>query len=140
MRRTLNLLMTILVILVVSLLGFVSGCNEQQVVDGVKPLSGHLIPTKQEWKDTYGDNIGTQTAFNLAVIRYDQQQIFNLVQSYHPPIDPNEVVDVNEVSIKEIDDSWPCDSLLNQSQIAGEFRDVRRKINEIINAINDPNK
>lgn len=80
--------------IVVNLLGalVLCGCieSEQVVSPQVKPLSAHLIPTKDTWKAAYGDTIETQIAWNLAVIRFDQKRIFELVQALHPA-DPNEV-------------------------------------------------
>ena len=65
------------------------GCNEVVEKPNVKPLSGYLIPTSQDWKDNYGDTPEIQLAYNAAVTRYDQRVIFNYIQRLHAA-DPNE--------------------------------------------------
>ena len=70
-------------------IGFVLQGKPDVVADDTKPLSAHLIPANDKWKEAYGDTLETQMAWNLAVIRHDQRAIFNLVQVYHA--DPNEI-------------------------------------------------
>lgn len=66
------------------------GCNETVKKPNVKPLTDQIMPARQDWKDGYGDTLETQLAFNVALIRYDQKQIFKYIQSLHA-VDPNEV-------------------------------------------------
>jgi len=122
----------IAIVVILALLSFwLCGCSEEQRLPDVKPLSGYLIPTRQDWKDTYGDTPETQTAFNLAVIRYDQKQIFNLIQQYHPPNDPNVIKEgtvIEKLRVhKDADSTY------------GWRLDMNNKINEIIDRINNLN-
>ena len=75
-------------LLLVVLLLAVVGCNEAQKTP-VKSVGDHLIPTRQDWKDTYGDTIDTRVAYNLALIRNDQRRIFQRINNLHPDVDPN---------------------------------------------------
>ncbi len=81
------------VIFVVVWIMVLCGCSETQkapVASGIKPLSDHLMPTNEKWAEEYGGTLETRMVYNLALIRHDQKQIFNLIQSYHA-VDPNEV-------------------------------------------------
>ncbi|KKM79836.1 hypothetical protein LCGC14_1345970 [marine sediment metagenome] len=155
----------IAIVVILALLSFwLCGCSEEQRLPDVKPLSGYLIPTRQDWKDTYGDTPETQTAFNLAVIRYDQKQIFNLIQQYHPPNDPNVIKegtvrwDYEDSGVIEIyaGNKWvgrPNDpNVIKEGTVIEKLRvhkdadstygwrlDMNNKINEIIDRINNLN-
>ncbi len=91
----------------------------------IKPVSVYLISTNDDWKELYGDTLETQMAYNLAVIRHDQKQIFNLIQAYHV-VDPNALL--SRIEALEVSDA---DSMY-------EWRlDVNSKINEIIAMVNE---
>ncbi len=79
-------------ILVVALLtaNLVVSMRKETKEPNIKPLSSFLMPTKDDWKVTYGDTLETQMVYNIVVGRFDQKAIFSLVQKYHAT-DPNEV-------------------------------------------------
>ncbi len=158
----------------------VVGCNEAQKLPEsapqIKPLTAHIFPASQNWKDTYGDTLETQLVFNAAVSGRDDVvlqnvilQIAGVIRNAHVG-DPNEVIWRESVEVRldlltqivllkldkeketskiyeeehgitteieKFDESWPSDSGPNWWR--PEVRDVRRKINEIIEVVNNQN-
>ena len=71
---------TILLLLMAVVL---AGCSAPEKQDVKSPID-QIMPTSEEWKDTYGDDLDSRIMYNLAVIRYDQRAIFELMMGYHP--------------------------------------------------------
>ncbi|KKL89083.1 hypothetical protein LCGC14_1918320 [marine sediment metagenome] len=90
MKKSRMILQMAIGILVVALLTANLVMSMRKETPNIKPLDSFLMPTKDDWKVTYGDTLETQIVYNLAVMRFDQKAIFALVESYHPR-DPNEV-------------------------------------------------
>ena len=137
-------------LLSLALLLMLTGCLETE--KQVKPLSGFLIPTRADWVAEYGDTMETQVAFNLALIRYDQKQLFRYINEKHPVIDPNvptlesrvEVLEEIEVErlgeeLEEIEIPYkvtiePLDIISLEYTFDGVG--VARKLNEVIDRVN----
>ncbi len=67
MRLTTKTLMIILAVLVIALLGFVSGCNPNSS-DELLKLRQPVSPFAQQWIDKYGENPESERNYNLALM------------------------------------------------------------------------
>ncbi len=104
-------------IVIVILLALLCGCNEQAKV-GIRPMSENVIPTRQDWKDAYGDKAETQLAFNIAVLRRNEKLIVNEINKFHPD-DPNEVtVEDIIVILKKAEESFDKEWTSNSERFA----------------------
>lgn len=75
-------------------LAFILGCNEEQKTNtppNIRPLDQHLTPTRQDWKDAYGDNLEAQLVYNFMILRSNDMVIAGVMNKMHPADvnDPN---------------------------------------------------
>lgn len=63
-----------------------------------RPIGSFLTPTKQDWKNAYGDTLETQIVFNLSVLHHNQQELLEKWAVMFPLKDPN--------STKKVKKGW----------------------------------
>lgn len=73
----------VILILMLLLAVIFTGCSapEKQTVNS--PIH-EILPINETWLEIYGDGLDSRIMYNLAVIRYDQMAIFELMMGYHP--------------------------------------------------------
>lgn len=99
----------------------------------IKPLNELLIPTRQDWKQAYGDTLQTQIVQNIVILRNNQIEIARMISRLHPPVDPNKPTEVKEGTLRW--DYKGSEEL--EGYFEGEWRFLTRKDP---NAPIDPNE
>ena len=97
------------------------GCNESQKIEQIEPVDPNIIPfekqllpTRQDWKDAYGDTKEVQIAYNFAVMRGNDLKIAEYIKGLHFPTDPNALTlerlnDKFEAKFKALEESNKVD-------------------------------
>lgn len=87
--------------LVLIVILFIAGCNEDEKPSNIKPIEQQLIPLDPNWAIAYGDSEQSHLTYAVAINRHNQLQIVKIINQHHPKPDPNEVTLLQRIEALE---------------------------------------